>query len=350
MVCIHFNTTNTFMKIFDIVFFYNEHQLLNRRIEYLKKVVNHTIVLNFGGDHIENDFVTVIPVLEHFDEFKKKRFVKMIINFIGKKNVSYKDKFIFSKTFEIPSVEILEKFTILHTQGPIILDQTTYTHKITKKSLYKNIGCALCSYSDLLLHPHVEALFFENKSSFFDRENLLQGGYCLLNFYDCESSLLSLKYWFPEYTQNLTLEVLKNLRGRNQNILSYERPHVLINTINKDLRIFDYENDYFQQTKKIYITFFYEKDIPDIYDEVVYISENNIEIEGINTWFVKKPLKIYYKSKNYFDDYKKNDILRCLRSLNLNNEDEIHIKTKTVGSPTVFEYKDLKDSIPSEII
>ena len=53
---------------------------------------------------------------------------------------------------------------------------------------------------------------------------------------------------------------------------------------------------------------------------------------------------------HHFEDYKKNDILRCLRSLNLNNEDEIHIKTKTVGSPTVFEYKDLKDLIPSEII
>lgn len=338
------------MKIFDIVFFYNEHELLNRRIEYLKKVVNHTIVLNFGGEHIENDSVTVIPVLENFNEFKKRGFIKMIINFIGKKNISYKDKFIFSKTFELPSVEILKRFSTLNIEGPIILDQTTYIHKITKKSLYKHIGGALASYNDLISRPGIEPLLFKNPTSFFDREQLLQGGYCLLNFYSSQSSLLSLKYWFPEQTQNLNLDDLKNLKNRNQNILSYEKSHTLIDTNNKDLRVFDYEDVNLQQIKQIYITFFYEKDIPNIYDEVVYITENNLDIEGLKIWLVKKPTKIYYKSKNYFEDYKKNDILTYLRSLNLNDEDKIHIKTKTVGNPTVFEYKDLKDSIPSEII
>jgi len=350
MVCTHFNTTNTFMKIFDIVFFYNEHELLNRRIEYLKKVVNHTIVLNFGGEHIENDFVTVIPVLEHFDEFKKKKFVKMIINFIGKKNISYKDKFIFSKTFEIPSIDVIKKFILDTSEGPTVLNQETYIHNINKKSIYNHFGCALSTYGDLLQKTNIEYSLFENDYVVYNREKFLNGGYCLINFEESERSIKSLKYWFGKYTENLTVESLKDIQRYNKNIFSCEKEHSLTHVINKDLKLFDNINYYSQQTKKIYITFFYEKDIPNIYDEIVYISENNIQIEGIKTWFVKKPLKIYYKSKKYFEDYKKNDILKCLRSLNLNNEDEIHIKTKTVGSPTVFEYKDLKDSIPSEII
>lgn len=338
------------MKIFDIVFFYNEHELLNRRIEYLKKMVNHTIVLNFGGDHIENDFVTVIPVLEDFNEFRKKEFVKMIINFIGEKNISYKDKFIFSKTFEIPSNDVLNKFILETSEGPTILKQETYIHNINKKSIYNHFGCALSSYGDLLQKTNVEYFLFENDNVVYNREKFLNGGYCLLNLEKTEESLKSLRYWFGEHTKNLNLESLKKLQTFNKNILDCEKEHSLTEVINKDLRIFDNITNYQPKIKQIYITFFYEKDIPNIYDEVVYITENNLDIEGLKTWFVKKPTKIYYKSKNYFEDYKKNDILAYLRSLNLNDEDKIHIKTKTVGSPTVFEYKDLKDSIPSEII
>lgn len=338
------------MKIFDIVFFYNEHELLNRRVEYLKKMVNHTIVLNFGGDYIENDSVTVIPVLEDFNEFRKKEFVKMIINFIGKKNVSYKDKFIFSKTFEVPSIDVINKFILDTSEGPKIIEHETFIHSVYKKSIYSYFGCALSSYGDLIQKTNIEEFLFKKNDFVYNREKFLNGGYCLLNFEKTEESLKSLKYWFGEYTEDLTLESLKKLQSYNKNIFCGEKEHSLTEVINKDLRMFDNITNYQSKIKHIYITFFYEKDIPNIYDDVVYITENNLDIKGLKTWFVKKPTKIYYKSKKYFEDYKKNDILRYLRSLNLNNEDEIHIKTKTVGTPTVFKYKDLKDSIPSEII
>jgi hypothetical protein len=338
------------MKIFDIVFFYNEHELLHRRIEYLKKRVNRTIVLNFGGDHIEDDRVTVIPVMEHFNDFKKKEFVKMIVNFIGKKNISYKDKFIFSKTFEIPSIEILDKFILDKSEGPTILSQETYIHSVRKKSIYKHFGCALSSYGDLFNKTNIEYFLFENDDVVYNQEKFLNGGYCLINFEKTEKSLKSLKYWFEEYTKNLTLESLEDLKSYNKNIFNGEKDHSLTDVINKDLKIFDNINDHQPKTKQIYISFLYEKNIPNIYDEIVYITENNEEMDGLKTWFVKKPQKIYYKSKEYFEDYKKNDILMYLRSLNLNENDEIYIKTKTVSDPTVFKYKDLKNSIPSEII
>lgn len=338
------------MKIFDIVFFYNEHQLLDQRVKYLEKTVSKTIVLNFGGDHIQNESVVVIPILENFDEFKKKKFIKMIFNFIGNKKISYEDKFIFSKTFEIPSIKVINEFLNLKDQGPIILNQETLIHSINQSSLYKNVGCSLSSYGDLLMDQSMESRLFKNILSFFDKEGFLNGGYCLLNFDKNYQSLKSLKYWFPELTENLNLESLKYLRSTNKNIFDNEKPHALINVANEDLKLFDFSDDTPTRIKKIYVTFFYEKDIPNIYDEVVYVTENNLEIDGITTWFVKKPHKVHYKSKNYFEDYKKNDLLTCLRSLNLNDEDEIYIKTKTIGNPMVFKYNILRNSIPSEII
>lgn len=338
------------MKIFDIVFFYNEHQLLDQRVKYLEKIVSKTIVLNFGGNHIQNESVVVIPILENFNEFKKKKFVSMIINFIGKKNITYKDKFIFSLVFEIPSIDTIEKFILQTTQGPIILNQEIYTHNINNKSIYRHLGCSLSSYGDLLQKHNIEYFLFETNFVIQNHEKYLRGGYCLLNFDKNYQSLKSLKYWFPELTENLNLESLKYLRSANKNIFDNEKPHALINVANEDLKLFDFSDDTPTQIKKIYVTFFYEKDIPNIYDEVVYVTENNLEIDGITTWFVKKPLKVYYKSKNYFEDYKKNDLLTCLRSLNLNDEDEIYIKTKTIGNPMVFKYNILRNSIPSEII
>jgi hypothetical protein len=49
-------------------------------------------------------------------------------------------------------------------------------------------------------------------------------------------------------------------------------------------------------------------------------------------------------------DYKKNQILVLLKEIFLNDEDLVYIKTKTEDEPSVFEYKVLKNSIPSDII
>lgn len=339
------------MKIFDIVFFYNEHELLYKRIDYLSEIVNHTIILNFGDDHIDIENVTVIPVLENFQTFIEKPFVKMIINFIGKKNISYSDKFIFSRTFEIPSLESLIKFTSSPSGELTLLNQEVYIHNIHSKSIYKHVGSVLSHYADLIQKNTIEKFMFTSNIIHYNTESFQDGGFCLLDFNEnLKDSVKSLKYWFPDYTDDLSEKSLQNYRNKNLNLFSHQKPHVLLKSTNKELISFDIPNQCEQNTSRVLITFFYQDNFPPEYDKVFYITENNIKIEGISTWVVNKPEKIFYKSKQYFEDYKKNDILRCLRTLTLNDADEIHIKTKTTGTPVVFEYGFLKDSIPSEFI
>ena len=55
-------------KIYDIIFFYNEHNLLKKRIEYLSDAVEGFFILNFGPiePQLSHPKIKVIQVQENF--------------------------------------------------------------------------------------------------------------------------------------------------------------------------------------------------------------------------------------------------------------------------------------------
>lgn len=338
-------------KVYDVIFYFNEIETLKSRINYLGKNVHRRIIFNFGDDHIDIEGVDIIPVMEDYQDFIKKNFVVKIFNFIGKKNINPMDIFIFSKTFEIPTEESLNQFLNSFEVGPKIFNKDLYFHNINLKSIYKKPGGSISRYTGLItLNNPQYTLFSENFKFTYNKEELLEGGISILNFENAERSIESLRYWFPKFYNNMSMEDLYSHEERHSNPDNSLKPHILSFISNKRLSNFFKKYPINLKTKKILLTFFYLKIDSNLYDEVYYLTDDNIKINDIETIKIRKPKNLFYKSANYPSDFKLNEILTVLNTFVLHDEDEIHIKTKTVGDPTVFKYKDLKNTIPSDII
>lgn len=338
-------------KIYDIIFYFNESQTLESRINYLKPVINNTIIFNFGNHYLNLENVIVIPVLDDFNTFKYKNFVELLFNFIGRQNIKSDDIFIFSKTFEIPTIESITKFLSSSSIGPTLMNQDLYYYSINLKSKYKIVGSCISTYTGLVIQTTPQNLVInQNTIHFYNKESLLEGGFSVLCYENGEKSLKSLQYWYPEIYTDITLEDLNKYKERKLSPNISLKSHSLEFAKNDKLSLFFNKKTDIPSNKKILLTFFYLKIDSNLYDEVYYLTDDNIKIDDIETIKIRKPKNLFYKSANYPSDFKLNEILTVLNTFVLHDEDEIHIKTKTVGDPTVFKYKDLKNSIPSDII
>ena len=166
------------MKIYDIIFYFNERDILEKRVKFLQDQVTETIVLNFGSDNLSVEDFFVLPVLENFDSFTKKNFPEMLINFIGKHNINYDDIFIFSKTFEIPTKKEISKFILEKKNGPIFCNQDLYLHTYKTKSIYKHVGTCFTKYHDLIDKTNPQNFIFFTQRHFYNKENMI--GWCML--------------------------------------------------------------------------------------------------------------------------------------------------------------------------
>ena len=86
-------------KIYDIIFFYNEHNLLNLRLKYLSDVVDGFLILNFGPQDLELEGynLKVLKIEENFFEYfnyDDMDFVKRNLLDFG---VKFTDTIMFSK-------------------------------------------------------------------------------------------------------------------------------------------------------------------------------------------------------------------------------------------------------------
>jgi hypothetical protein len=231
------------------------------------------------------------------------------------------------------------------------LNQDLYYYDINLKSKYKIVGSAISTYTGLLVQTTPQNLVInQNTTNLYNKESLLNGGVSILCYENGEKSHKSLRYWYPEIYKDITLEDLNKYKERKVSPNISFRPHALEFIKNEKLSLFFERKTEPLSTKKILLTFFYLKIDSDLYDEVFYLTDENIKIDDIETIKIRTPKNVYYNSTNYPSDFKLNEILTVLNTFVLHDEDEIHIKTKTVGDPTVFKYKDLKNSVPSNII
>jgi hypothetical protein len=320
-------------------------------MSFLDKIVDKTIVLNFGGQFIDVENITVIPVLENFESFKTKNFASMILNYLGRKNLKSEDIFIFSKTFEIPTPQDIKNYIKSKEVGPTIMNQNVYYYNISLLSIYKKMGTAISTYTGLVTQNDPQNMIVNNRSKFtYNKEELFSGGFSILGFEDKELSLESLKYWYPEDFSNLSDDLFEGYINREECPNNNLKPHILKNVDSSSLSKFFKKNQSRLNIKKILLTFFYEKFEQNVYDDIFYLTDNNIELDGVVTKRIEKPKKIYYKTNNYYLDFKINEVSKVLRDLNVHDEDEVHLKIKTVGDSTVFKYKDIKNNILSDII
>jgi len=122
----------------------------------------------------------------------------------------------------------------------------------------------------------------------------------------------------------------KGIKYFKENLLSLDIPE-------KITRLIPYKNKVTEFIK-------YEKILPLREPKDVYLSLDDYEFSI--------PNKVLYGEESYSDfvsSYKKNEVLRILRTQNLFPEDRIHIKEKTELEYSVFTYSQLLEGIPSEM-
>jgi hypothetical protein len=138
----------------------------------------------------------------------------------------------------------------------------------------------------------------------------------------------NINFWGPEKLRDLIKE--KGIKYFKENLLSLDIPE-------KITRLIPYKN-------KVTEFIEYEKILPLREPKDVYLSLDDYEFSI--------PNKILYGEESYSDfvsSYKKNEVLRILRTQNLFPEDRIHIKEKTELEYSVFTYSQLLEGIPSEM-
>jgi hypothetical protein len=323
------------MNVYDIVFYFNEENLLEQRIEYLKNVVHKTIVFNFGFDRLpSSDSFFEVQIHKSFESFIKNDFKKTLVDLISE-SCFPEDILVISKTFEIPSLEVLKVYCENYFGTPKKINHDLYFHNVHLKSKYKHIGSSILRHTDFIITSNLYDTLYNHNIVKFQKNILLEGGFALLNFDDPTKSLTSLKFWFSKLYGTLNEEDLSKLVDGECHIYKIPRVSKLLKINNEDLKFI---------SKNI------ERPIPKNIFVEIGIPYKIITDFGIKYFNISIPKDHYYESEEYEKDFLKNELLVILKNELLNDEDNIILKTKTVGDSTVFKYKDLKNSIPSDII
>ncbi len=296
-------------RLINLIFHFNEDELLKKRLEYYKDVIDDFIVVDlklFG--------------VNSFDLLKTDE-IKNIVKNIP--NLNFDDVIWCSKVNEIIPIDQIGQLT---TYSDFELYNHTILNWLDNLSCNRKItGSYIFTYSSVLrnnklfleIHYHIKyAKNFINNKSF---------GYTLIGFEPNEKLSESLNF---NYNIDLTPTELSYYKTNQLSVDNYKTVEVL-----KDIncQLGGYFNGSFETRPPITV-------YVDILPEGLVIDDQIYEIE--------LP-KRYQLGSGY--DYIKNEVLKYLKYKLLIDDDIIDIKNKTEDKSSVLKYIDLKNSIPSEI-
>lgn len=341
-------------KVVDLVLFYNESEILNKRIQYLSEIVDLTIIINYGNTVIQNYGENVIEIKVESDfSLKDKTIFNNIIEVFGDKFFKYSDNFIFSKVFEIPDItNITDELSKIDSFPNFIFHKKLMWNQ-NKKAIVDYPGVVLFKYSELQVNPKILDYFDRCKinlnnmtitgssgwdiQTFQDDKKLHEG----IEFYGNPSVSLNLLKWYKESGYNFMFP-----SHRIENNYELDLPN--------SFKTLQQETTY-RNPINIFITNDFDM-VNDSQDDIkIFVTDSNIQTTDFIVHNPKTPTRVLYGDKNYKDfklDYKLNELLFLLKNLNLIDEDEIHIKIKSESLDSDFKrnYGEFRKSIPSEMI
>jgi hypothetical protein len=315
-------------KVYDIIFYFNERELLQKRISYLQSVVEKFIIINFGS---ETDFPENTVVINNYKSkfsFFQKDFLNELIENENLKFIGRYDYLFFSKTKEIPSSDFCEEIKKTQNLNVIYCIHTNYHWNTHMESPHIYVGSRVINVSTILQKKDLYKEFRLNNLFMNLRANSQKTGW-VLNGQQEESQLINnINFWGPEKVKGLMIE--KGLEFFKENHLSLDIPQKVTKLI----------------TSKV---------------EVPKVLSNNKVIERRNTkevficledYHIDIPRKVLYGDYSYSDFvqiFKKNELLRILRNEMLFPDDKVNIKEKTELEYSVFTYSEILEGIPSEM-
>jgi len=321
-------------KIFDVILFYNETEMLRRRISYLKSFVEKFVVINFGP--LILDFQH--PQVTIINDYKKKlKFFEgnFLLNLIRRKELSSirpQDFIFISKTFEIPNKQDLSKITESQIQNIVFLIQKNIFWSTNFISDYNYVGTKVINVTSILQDKILYQTYNHHNLVLSVINKSIDSGWSLQGFQSDEDFNKHINFWGPESLRD-KLTSVKEVTYYKENLLSFDYP-----------------------TKISRLKIVLDSDVP---QEFIDLAPNfNIRdpkdfyicLEDIKVDVPNKALYGEIDYETFCDVFKKNEVLRILKKENPFLTDQIHIKEKTESEYSVFSYLDILNSVPSNII
>jgi hypothetical protein len=315
-------------KVYDFIFYFNERDLLDKRISYLKDEVDKFIVINFGN---ETNFPNDIIVLENYKtkfSFFQKDFLNEILHNKNLHFIKSFDHLFFSKTKEIPDLSFYENIKTFQSMNVIYCSHENLHWNEKLKSPFIYLGTRVFNVTSIL---QTKDLYKEFKPSnlFYDvRAKVEKTGWALNGFQEEPQLIENINFWGPEKVKDLIKQ--KGIQYFKENYLSLDTPQKICRLTESNVEV----PDIFSNPTAIE-----RRDSKDFY---VCLEDYEIDI----------PKKVLYGDYSYSDFkevFKKNEILKILKEEMLFPDDKVHIKEKTELEYSVFTYSQILEAIPSEM-
>lgn len=329
-------------RIFDVIFFYNEVDLLNKRIEYLRPDVTKFVVLNFGHIFLnaEADDVVIYNMKFKKGPFFRNNFFDYLFFLFDFDEFIYSDVFFFSRVNEIPNLIELKDRLNKNLFEPTILSHKSFGWHPNLVSPKSHWGSRIIKFTDYLQNKSISKNLF-NENTLLSHIDVVENGFYLYGFSELYQTVETEKFWledkFPNYIDFQLLKSQHNMIDENGTIQHLQKIEV------STLPILFYDLSQFEFSGELYDL---EIDLSRDIDEIAYTFNSRYIVEKIEL-----PKTVLYSDKPYdlfLEDYKKNEILRLLHQLPNSKIGSVTIKKTT--ETVVFNSSELIISVPSEMI
>jgi hypothetical protein len=342
-------------EIFDVVFYYNEKNTLEKRIKYLENEVSKFFIVNFSKTSTEIDNPKVVEIFfdGDFDLFLTWDNLNDFKEFFINSGVKFTDILLFSKTNEIPDVSKFTEFESILKGGGIVLKQTKvfWNQYFTTPDIH--LGTRVMYLTHLAQNLRfIPEIFLEHYPIFLG-PNTQESGWVLFGFdSNFEELTESYKFWNNLKTESWIIQnKIENCKNSLVEPSLKKQQLRLIKSKNPlSPKIFHTKNKLNTPSKKRILLKLKDEITPlSAFDYVFEIQVGQILLVGEKTHTFDIPKEPWYPHTEDFSiEYSINEIQKLLGNHQFHDWDEIHIK-KTDGETSVLSYKDFKKKIPSNL-
>lgn len=331
-------------QIFDIVFVFNEYNLLEERFKLLGNYVDKFIVYDFGTGcrnfsseniiHIKSPGFFLDPDFE---------LAQQIVRLLDPKKLYVEDVFMFSKANELPDMEVFINNLHLLNIKPIVCNQKKvfwFSDMISRK---KHFGTFALKFSDVLRMPKIYNHMFELVHPVFVNYETIECGWQLNGFQSIDDFQHSVNFWKKLNDEHVECyKSFLELKDFNNELLLKHNPNL------PELFSEHQQEKIVREPKTILLTideevFSQSNELALLVSKGKIISNNNFEhtfqIPSIN----------YYAVDDFEISYSKNETLQALNKLGTFEDDIITYTKKETLDEVSVTYQEFSKVIPCEV-
>jgi hypothetical protein len=338
-------------KIFDVVLFDGNQDLLNLRLSEFYNMVDFLMIVPLLDDikcEVDIRFKDKVVLLETFKN--ESDFYDLLKEFLSTNYESFDDLIFISKENEIPDFNHIDEIINETKIRNVFIEHTTFCWNIDYLTKNNFWGAYVFTFSKFLTHKNIFQRFFGKNESNFKK---IKNGWKFLNFHKpTEDEGFARENLLPSvnYDSATTYKVIKtpsNLElPKNVGILAYNK--IGRDYMKKHLFLVESSNSVnLNEISKLYDTV----SIIEFSDKGNEVIAENIG-DSVYKSILHLPTNILYGEKplkDFHDDYKKNEIKKIIETVFPQDQDSIRIIYKGFND-VVGLWENFKNQKFSEII